>query len=439
MTDHAQPPMPEGEEAPPRGVRAMALVRWVILAAVVTAATFTGGSWLLARKGRSGPAAAAANSEEPHTRYHCPMHPQIVSDQPGQCPICQMSLVPLVAPAALAPASSTTTGLAAVEAPVDRLQSMGVRVEAVARGRLGDTLSTVGRIVADEGRLARVQVRFSGYVERLLVTQPGTRVSQGAPLAMVQSDEIVRLEGDLVQALGWSGDLAERARQRLRLLGVASEEVARIEARGKADGIVTLRSPVSGDVVGLDAIAGDRVEPGQVLFEVADLSRVWVVADVYERELSRVKVGLTARLTLDAYPGKSFTGRIEYVSSRLDPQTRTLQARIRLENSEHLLKPGLFGAVEIQLPRSEGLTVSSEAVIDTGEARYVFLESSPGRFEPRQVVTGERSGDRLQVLSGLEEGDRVATAGNFFIDSESRLRASLAGPASPPLAPGGKP
>ena len=439
MTDHAQNPMPEGEEAPPRGVHAMAIVRWVILAAVVTAAVFTGGSWFLARQGRSGPATPAAATDESHTKYHCPMHPQIVSDQPGQCPICQMSLVPLVTAAAPSAAASTMAGLAAVEAQVDRLQSMGVKVEPVARGRLGDTLSTVGRIVADEGKLARVQVRFSGYVEKLLVTQPGTRVLQGAPLALVQSDEIVRLEGDLLQANAWSSDLAERARQRLRLLGVASEEVSRIEARGKAEGLVTLRSPVQGDLVGLDAIAGDRVEPGQVLFEVADLTRVWVVADVYEREMSRVKVGLAARLTLDAYPGKSFIGRIEYVSSRLDPQTRTLQARIRLENPERLLKPGLFGAVEIQLPRSEGLTVPSEAIIDTGEARYVFLEASAGRFEPRQVVTGERFGDRLQVLSGLEEGDRVATAGNFFLDSESRLRASLAGPAPAPAAPGGKP
>ena len=439
MTDHVNAPMPEGEETPPPGVRAMALVRWVILGTVVAAAAFTGGGWLLARQGHIGPNTSAAATDESHTRYHCPMHPQIVSDQPGQCPICQMSLVPMIAPAAPASEASTMAGLAGVQAPVDRLQSMGVRVEAVTRGHLGDSLSTVGRIVADDGKLARVQVRYSGYLEKLLVTQPGTRVPHGAPLALIQSDEIMRLEGDLMQALGWGGDLAERARQRLRVLGVAPEEIARVEARGRADGIVALRSPVQGDVVAIDAIPGDRVEPGQVLFEVADLSQVWVVADVYERELSRVKVGLTAGLTLDAYPGRRFTGRIDYVSARLDPQTRTLQARIRLENPERLLKPGLFGAVEIQLPRSEGLTVAAEAVIDTGEARYVFLEASAGRFEPRRVVTGERSGERLQVLSGLEEGDRVATAGNFFLDSESRLRASLAGPASPPPTQGGKP
>jgi Cu(I)/Ag(I) efflux system membrane fusion protein len=375
---------------------------------------------------------AAAPEEQP-PKYHCPMHPQIVSDQPGQCPICQMSLVPL-APAKTAPKSESPAlaALATVDAPVDRLQAMGVRVEAVTRGPLGEHLHTVGRVTADEGRLARVQVRFTGYVEKVLVAQQGARVRQGEPLAVVQSDEVLRLEGELLQSRTWGGDLADRARQRLRLLGVAQDEISSLEARGRADGVVLVRSPIQGDVVGLDVIAGDRVEPGRVLFEVADLSRVLVMADVYEREISRVVPGLTATLSLDSYPGTVFTGRIEYVSARLDPQTRSLPVRIALQNPRGELKPGLFATVEIRLPRSDGLTVSSEAVIDTGDLRYVFVETAPGHFEPRSVATGERTGDRLQVLSGLAEGDRVATGGNFFIDSESRLRASVAQtPATP--------
>ena len=438
MTDPTSSPMPEGEEAPPRGVRAMAVVRWVILAGAVAAAAFTMGAWLLDHRGSASPS-GATGAQEAHTKYHCPMHPQIVSDQPGQCPICQMTLVPVDTTASRASAPSLVAGLAAVEAPDDRLQAMGVRVEPVVRGRLGDTLSTVGRIEADERRLARVQARFAGYVERLLVSQPGERVRAGQPLAVVQADEMVRLEGELLQARTWSADLAERARQRLRLLGVAPEEIARVEAGGQADGIVAVRSPTAGDLVGLDAVAGDRVEPGQVLFEVADLSQVCAVADVYERELARVKPGLAARLTLEAFPGRAFPGRIEYVAARLDPQTRTLQARIRLANPEGLLKPGLFGRVEIQLPRNEGLTVPAEAVIDTGDVRYVFIESGPGRFEPRKVVTGEHAGERLQVISGLAEGDRVAAAGNFFLDSESRLRASLAQQPVPAAAGGATP
>ncbi len=440
MTDRTQEPIPEGEEAAPRGVRTMAAVRWVILGVAVVAALFTVGRALLSSRRTPADAPHAAVPEDQHAKYHCPMHPQIVSDQPGQCPICQMSLVPFSPAKAAAPAEARAiAGLAAAEAPVDRLQAMGVRVEAVARGRLGETLRTVGRVTADEARLARIHVRFTGYVEKLFVAEQGARVRRGEPLAAVQSDEVLRLEEELVQARGWGGDLADRARQRLRLLGVAPEEIAAVEARGKADRTVLVRSPVSGYVVGLNVIAGDRVEPDRELFEVADLSRVWVLADVYERELARVKPGLEARLTLDAYPGRVFTGRIEYVYPRLDTQTRTLPVRVALQNPKGELKPGLFGNVEIQLPRSEGLTVSSEAVIDTGDSRYVFVETSPGHFEPRIVTTGGRSGDRLQVLSGLAEGERVATAGSFFIDSESRLRASVAQTPAAPSADGRKP
>lgn len=430
MKDRSQEPIPEGEEAAPRGVRTMAAVRWVILGVAVAAALFTVGGALLPRRAPAEAARASVSGE--HAKYHCPMHPQIVSDQPGQCPICQMSLVPFSSAKAAAPAGAgAIADLAAVDAPVDRLQAIGVRVEVVARGQLGETLRTVGRVTADEARLARIHVRFAGYVEKLFVAEQGARVRRGEPLAAVQSDEVLRLEEELVQAKSWGGDLAERARQRLLLLGISPEDVAGVEARGKADRTVLVRSPVSGYVVGLGVIAGDRVEPDRELFEVADLSRIWVLADVYERELARVKPGLVARLALDAYPGRAFTGRIEYVYPRLDTQTRTLPVRIALPNPRGELKPGLFGNVEIHLPPSEGLTVSSEAVIDTGESRYVFVETSPGHFEPRLVTTGERSGDRLQVISGLAEGERVATAGNFFIDSESRLRASIAQTPAP--------
>jgi Cu(I)/Ag(I) efflux system membrane fusion protein len=440
MNDPSIDAIPEGEEAPPRGVRTMAAIRWVILGLVVTAALYTVGRGLLP----GGPTATeqghATVSEAQHAKYHCPMHPQIVSDQPGQCPICQMSLVPMSPTTAAKAETGPVADLAAVDAPVDRLQAMGVRVEAAARGRLGETLRTVGRVTADEARLARIHVRFSGYVEKLFVAEQGARVRKGEPLVAVQSDEVLRLEEELLQARKWGGDLAERARERLRLLGVATEEIGGVELRGKADRTVLVRSPVSGYVVGLNVIAGDRVAPDRELFEVADLSRVWVLADVYERELARVKPGLEARLMLDAYPGKAFAGRIEYVYPRLDSQTRTLPVRIALRNPDGKLKPGLFGSVEIQLPPSDGLAVPSEAVIDTGEQRYVFVETSPGHFEPRIVTTGERTGDHLQILSGLVQGERVASGGNFFIDSESRLRASIAQtPAAQPPTEGRKP
>jgi len=251
-------------------------------------------------------------------------------------------------------------------------------------------------------------------------------VKKGQPLAAIYSDEIFRVEQELLQARDWGDGLADRARQRLRALGIAPEEIAAMLRRGKPDEVVTVRSPASGYVVALNVVQGDRVDPDRELFEIADLSRVWAVADVYERDLSRVKPGLTAALTLDAYPGKKFSGRIEYVYPRLDPETRTLPVRVAFPNPAGMLKPGLFGTVEIGLPPRSGLTIPAEAVIDTGDRRYVFVEATPGQFEPRIVSVGARSGDRTEVLEGLAEGERVASSGNFFIDSESRLRVSIA-------------
>ncbi|HEY6001871.1 MAG TPA: efflux RND transporter periplasmic adaptor subunit, partial [Anaeromyxobacter sp.] len=305
------------------------------------------------------------------------------------------------------------------------------------RSSLAPSLRAVARVAADESRLARIHVRFGGYVERLLVAEQGAPVRQGQPLAAIYSDEVFRIEQELLQARHWGDGLADRARQRLRLLGISPEQVAAMEKRGEPDEVVTLRSPVSGYVVALNVVQGDRVDPDRELFEVADLSRVWAIADVYERDIARVRPGLAASLTLDAYPGKRFDGRIQYVYPRLDAESRTLPLRVSLPNAGGALKPGLFGTVEIRLPARSGITIPSEAVIDTGDRRYVFAETSPGRFEPRVVTVGERSGDHVEILEGLAEGERVASSGNFFIDSESRLKASIAQAPAPPAAPGG--
>jgi Cu(I)/Ag(I) efflux system membrane fusion protein len=406
----------------------MDIVRWVILGGVVLAALYTLGlAFLPSRSGASASGAAHAGHEHA-TKYYCPMHPQIVSDQPGQCPICSMSLVPMKdASAAATPAGAARSvpGLAPVDAPADRVQATGIRVDPARRTPLAPTLRAVARIAADESRLARIHVRFGGYVERLFVAEQGAPVRQGQPLAAIYSDEVFRIEQELLQAKDWGDGLAERARQRLRLLGISPDEIAAMTKRGKPDEVVTIRSPVSGYVVALSVVQGDRVDPDRELFEVADLSRVWAIADVYERDLARVRPGQAASLRLDAYPGKRFEGRIQYVYPRLDMETRTLPVRVALQNAQSVLKPGLFGTVEIGLPSKTAVTVPSEAVIDTGDRRYVFAETSPGHFEPRVVTVGERSGERVEILEGLSEGDRVASSGNFFIDSESRLKASI--------------
>jgi membrane fusion protein, copper/silver efflux system len=430
MNDLSRGPMPEGEEAPPPGVRTMAIARWVILAGVVVAALYTLSlAFVPARSGATASKDEHAGHEHP-TKYYCPMHPQIVSDQPGQqCPICSMTLVPMKeggSKQATTTSAATVPGLAPVDAPADRVQAIGIRVEAAQRSPLAPSLRAVARIAADESRLARIHVRFGGYVEKLFVAEQGAPVKKGQPLAAIYSDELFRIEQELLQAKDWGDGLAERARQRLRLLGISPDEIAAMVNRGKPDEVVTIRSPVAGYVVALNVVQGDRVDPDRELFEVADLSRVWAIADVYERDLARVKPGLAAALTLDAYPGKRFDGRIEYVYPRLEPETRTLPVRVAFANAQGSLKPGLFGTVEIRLPAKKGVTVPAEAVIDTGDRRYVFIEASPGHFDPRVVTTGERSGERVEILDGVAVGERVASSGNFFIDSESRLKASIA-------------
>jgi Cu(I)/Ag(I) efflux system membrane fusion protein len=442
MNDRAPEPMPEGEEAPPPGVRTMAIVRWLLLVAVILAAVYTVSLALRPARSRSGAAATAdAHAHEGHehaTRYYCPMHPQIVSDQPGQCPICSMSLVPMReggAKTAPASAASAVPGLASVEASAERVQAIGIRVEAARREPLAPSLRAVARIAADESRLSRIHVRFGGYVERLFVAEQGASVRKGQPLAAIYSDEVSRVEQELLQAKDWGDGLADRARQRLRVLGISQGEIAAMLRRRKPDEVVTLHSPASGYVVALNVVQGDRVDPDRELFEVADLSRVWALADVYERDLARVKPGLAADLTLDAYPGRKFNGRIEYVYPRLDPETRTLPVRVAFANPAGELKPGLFGTVAISLSAQSGVTVSAEAVIDTGDRRYVFVETTPGHFDPRVVTMGARSGDRAEILDGLAEGERVAASGNFFIDSESRLKASIAEAPAPGARP----
>jgi Cu(I)/Ag(I) efflux system membrane fusion protein len=458
--------MRTGDEVsgPPRGVRTMSIVRWILVALTALVAV---GSILSYAGVRRGGAAGAPSGQ----LYQCPMHPAVVRDHPGECPICSMTLVPKaqgMVPAKLAkltktPGAGGVAGLAEVDLTPARVQLIGMRTATVKREVLGGELRTVGVVAANERGLAQINTRFSGWIQKLLVSETGEHVRRGQVLATIYSPEVLRAEQELLVAHGWNAaapsgtkgagspahdhddfasGLDANARGRLELLGISSPEIDGILRTGKAIEAIAIRSPVDGYVVGKSALVGVAVQPGTVLFEVADLSQVWVTAEVYEQDISRVKVGQRARLELSSFPGEIQAGRVSFISPTVDSNNRTLRLRLEFKNRSDRngprLRPGMYGTVYLALPSTTGLMVPAEAVVDTGETQYLFVAKDGGRFEPRAVKVGAHLKDKVEIGSGVAEGETVVTTGNFLVDSESRLRAAIDGQGSGQSSPEGK-
>ena len=374
--------------------------------------------------------------------YWCPMHPEVTSDDPSAtCPKCGgMKLMPRPGPTGKP--GGAPPGLVPIEIGAERTQLMGMRTAKATREHLAPQLRTVGFVSANESQLAIVAARFTGWVETLAVSQSGQRVEKGQVLATVYSPELLTAQQVFINASKWAdkqgvaggggsitGSLDGDARKRLELLGIARADIDRVAKAGQPLLAMPVRSPVAGYVARKAALPGLYVQPGTELFQIADLSTVWVVADVYENDMSRILVGQKARLLLASYPGEAFTGKVQFIYPAVNPETRTLQARMEFRNPGLRLKPGMYGDVVIDLGPAEGLavplTVPNDAVVDTGELQYLFLSRPNGRFEPRVVRLGARGEGKVQVLEGLAEGDAVVTTANFLVDSESRLRSAV--------------
>jgi Cu(I)/Ag(I) efflux system membrane fusion protein len=308
-----------------------------------------------------------------------------------------------------------------------------------ARERLAPAIRTVGFVTAPEAGLVSVTLRFGGWVESLAVGETGRLVERGQVLAAVYSPELLSPQQLFLGALRWgsaapaatpaqqgAGEL-ERARQRLELLGIASQDIDALAKAGQPNLTVNVRSPVRGYVARKSALRGLFVPPGTELFQIADLSTVWVLADVYEGDAGRVKVGQRATVELAAYPGDRFAGRVRFVYPALSPASRTLQARLELENPGTRLRPGMTGEVTLELGEADAVVVPRDAVVDTGELQYVFVAEGGGRYAPRRVRTGWSGDGKIALLEGVREGERVVTAATFLLDSESRLRAAVHG------------
>jgi len=331
----------------------------------------------------------------------------------------------------------------------EKVQKLGVRTEAASLRPLGRSLRLAGRVEPDERRVTMIAPKFEGYVERLHVNTTGQAVAKGQTLFEVYSPEMVSAQREAVIAMQGLKDmqgagaeaqagikqLADASLARLRNWDLSAEQMAALVKTGEVRRTVAFASPVGGTVTEKKAVQGMRFMPGEALYQVTDLSAVWVMADVPEQDLALVKSGAKASVRLNAYPAQTFTGTVTVVYPTLNAETRTVPVRIELANPRQLLKPAMFAQVELQVGSAKPvLAVPDSAVIDTGTRRLVLVQRAPGRFEPREVTLGARSDAWVEVLQGLKEGEEVVVAANFLIDAESNLKAAISGMAAPASA-----
>jgi Cu(I)/Ag(I) efflux system membrane fusion protein len=357
-------------------------------------------------------------------KYVCPMHPQIVKDEEGSCPICGMDLVPKVI-------EETGDKAPIVSIRGEIIQSMGLRTSTVKKDKLWKYIKTIGRIEYDETRLIHIHPRASGWMETLKVRAEGDPVKKGQHLGDFYSPDILAAQVDFLIAIKDKSNnrsrlKADKARNQLRLLGVNGSTIKRIEKRAETQNTVPVFAPQDGIITMLSAREGMYIQPQAELFTIADDQRMWVQIDVYEHQLDWVKVGLTAEITVPAYPGRTWEGKVEYLYPELDKMARTLKVRLAFDNPDSALRPNMFAdAVIYGGPRDNILAIPQEALIVTGERKSVVKVVDEGKFQPVDVVTGMKQGGKVEILSGLNEGDEIVTSGQFLIDSESALRASF--------------
>jgi membrane fusion protein, copper/silver efflux system len=376
------------------------------------------------------PAPVAAPQPQKKALYWVdPMHPQYRSDKPGKAPDCGMELVPVYEEGS-APAASNVAGYANVKLPTQRQQLIGVQTGMTEMRSLGRSVRTVGRVAVDETRLYKINTKFDGYIEKLYVNVTGQQIRKGQPLFSVYSPDLLSTQQEYLLAMRaakQAPSLLAAARQRLLLWDITPAEIRELERTGAARKSVTIYSPTNGFVLNKIAVAGARVTAGEPLFEIANLDRVWIQADVYESELQFIRMGAPATTTLSYLPGRTWTGRVTFIAPTVDPMTRTVKVRSEFDNADGALKPDMFGDVVIQQPARQVVVVPDSAVLQTGTRSVVFVVKADGTFEPREVSVGTKTEQVYEVRSGLAAGEKVVTQANFLVDSESRLKAALAG------------
>ena len=392
---------------------------------------------------RTTPAATATAQKPRRVLYYVdPMHPAYKADAPGVAPDCGMALEPVYADEPTTTSSSGTSNAnrpaGTIRVSPERQQLIGVRFAAVEWDESARGLRTVGKVTWDETRVAHVHPRIDGWIEKVFVDFTGDLVKQGQPMLTVYSPEMLASQQELLLAARARSLLADNplasaarhgeslfdaARQRLLLWDLSEDQIQQVLDTGQPIRSVALKAPASGYVLERSAFPNQKVTPDSDLYTIADLSRVWIMADVFESDIAGVHVGTQAYLSFP-YPGARPLGaRVTYIQPQVDPTTRTVKVRLEAPNPSLALKPEMFVNVEFGLVGTRRLTVPAGAVLDTGDRQTVFVDLGDGYLEPRSVVAGERTADRVVIVSGLTAGERVVASGTFLIDSESQLKS----------------
>ncbi len=376
--------------------------------------------------------------------YTCGMHPQVIQDHPGNCPICGMKLTPVLRSAGgAAPAGAVESSAIAVDAVT--VQKMGIRTAVVKRGPLRRTIRTVGVIDYDESSLADVTTKFKGWIEKLYVNATGALVMRGDPMFEIYSPELYSAQAEYLlaaspsnQAAAWSDSLKAAAATKLEFFDISDEQVAELQRTRQAHKTLRIAAPQDGFVVEKMVVEGQMVDAGMKIYRLADLGLVWVQAQIYEQDLAYLKLGQEATMKLDYLPDREFRGRVTYIYPNVDEKTRTAKVRMEFHNPGYFLKPGMFATVQVTTELDPSvLLVPDMAVLRSGEKTTVFVALDGGRFDPRTVTLGPQAeGDLYQVIAGLNEGERIVTSGQFMLDSESQLREAIQKMLAPENAAG---
>jgi membrane fusion protein, copper/silver efflux system len=374
--------------------------------------------------------------------YTCPMHPFIIKDKPGTCPICGMELIKKLNDAQNVAQQTPeqkqqSDKLGQISLSANQRIMANVATVVARQEQLSKEISAVGSVQYDQTRQAKVTAWIAGRLDKLNVAAVGAPVAKDRPVAEVYSPELVasqqeyllalksreQLKGSPIPSIAQNGEgLVASARQRLMLYGVKESQIAELEKAGKPNIRLPIYTPLSGIVIDKLVQQGQYVNVGDVLFTIADLSRVWVELDMYDNEITSVHLGQAVEIRPSAEPVKPVMGRVNFIYPFHDPKTHTVKVRVEIPNHGLMFRPDMFVSAVIKTPLPRGIVLPATAVMDTGKRQVVWVEVQPGVFEPRDVQAGERIGDKVQIVSGIKAGDKVAVSGAYLIDSESQLR-----------------